>query len=47
MNFYQTEMNRITRTCYSNQEQIGMVVIIRSFIKDKFVKELILSLLSR
>ncbi|MDB5279657.1 MAG: transcriptional regulator, AraC family [Ferruginibacter sp.] len=47
MNFYQTEMNRIKRTCYSNKEQIGTVVGVRNFIEDNFEKQLNLSLLSR
>ncbi|MDN3656200.1 helix-turn-helix domain-containing protein [Ferruginibacter paludis] len=47
MNFYQKEMNRIKRSCYSNKEQIGIVIGIRIFIEDNFANDLNLSLLSR
>jgi AraC-like DNA-binding protein len=47
MNFYQTEMNRIRRTLFSNEVQLETVIRIRNFIEDNFEKELNLNLLSR
>jgi AraC-like DNA-binding protein len=47
MNFYQTEMNRIRRTLFSNEVQLETVIRIRNFIEDNFDKELTLNLLSR
>jgi AraC-like DNA-binding protein len=47
MNFYQTEMNRIRRTLFSNDVQLETVIRIRNFIEDNFENELNLNLLSR
>jgi AraC-like DNA-binding protein len=47
MNFYQTEMNRIRGTLFSNEVQLETVIRIRNFIEDNFEKELNLNLLSR
>ncbi len=47
MNFYQTEMNRIRRTLFSNEVQLETAIRIRNFIEDNFEKELNLNLLSR
>jgi AraC-like DNA-binding protein len=47
MNFYQQEMERIRRICYSNERQIETVIGIKNFIDNNFTKELNLDLLSR
>jgi methylphosphotriester-DNA--protein-cysteine methyltransferase len=47
MTFYETEMNRIRRICYSNQGQLEMVIGIKNFIDSNFEKELNLTSLSR
>jgi AraC-like DNA-binding protein len=46
MNYYQTEINRIKRICYSNQGQIETVISTRHYINNNFDKELNLNLLS-
>lgn len=46
MTFYQNEINRIRRSCYSNQGQIETVIGIRHYINDNFDKELNLDVLS-
>ena len=47
MNFYQSEINRIRRICYSNEGQIQTVIGTRNFIDHNFDQELTLNLLSR
>lgn len=46
MNFYQMEINRIRKICYSNEGQIQTVIGARHFIDHNFDKELNLNLLS-
>jgi AraC-like DNA-binding protein len=46
MTFYQTEINRIKRICYSNKGQIETVIGTRNYINNNFDKELNLKLLS-
>ena len=47
MNYYQTEISRIRRICYSNDKQLKTVIAIRNFIDNNFDQELNLDLLSR
>lgn len=46
MNFYQREIIRIRKCCYSNEGQIQTVIGTRNFINNNFDKELNLDLLS-
>ena len=46
MNYYQTEINRIRSTCYSNKGQIETVIGARHYINNNLDKELNLNLLS-
>jgi len=46
MNFYQQELNRISRICYKNKGQIKTVIRTRNFIENNFEQELSLKLLS-
>ncbi|WP_460934793.1 helix-turn-helix domain-containing protein [Spirosoma humi] len=46
MTFYQTEINRIRRICYSNQKQLQTVIALRNFINNNFDNELTLGKLS-
>jgi AraC-like DNA-binding protein len=46
MNFYQREINRIRKICYSNEGQIQSVIGTRNFIDNNFDKELNLNVLS-
>ena len=46
MSFYQTEIERIRRICYSNQGQIQTVIGARSFIDQHYDKALNLDLLA-
>jgi AraC-like DNA-binding protein len=47
MNFYQQEISRIRRICFSNKGQIETVIGIRNFIDNNYQQELNLDLLSR
>jgi AraC-like DNA-binding protein len=47
MNFYQSEIDRIRKICYSNEGQIRTVIGTKNFIDHNFDKELSLDLLSR
>ena len=47
MTFYQQELDRITATVYSNQEQIDTVIGIRNYINNNYGSELNLDYLSR
>lgn len=47
MNFYQREINRIRKTCYSNAGQIRTVMGTKNFIDHNFDQELDLNLLSK
>ena len=46
MNYYQSEINRISNICYSNKGQIETVIDTRHYINNNFDKELNLNLLS-
>jgi len=46
MTFYQREINRIKKTCHSNEEQIKTVIGTRNLINNNYEKELNLELLS-
>jgi len=46
MNFYQQEINRISKICYKNEEQIKTVIRTRRFIENNFEQELNLDVLS-
>lgn len=46
MNFYQQEINRISKICYKNEGQIKTVIRTKRFIENNFEKELNLDLLS-
>ena len=46
MNFYQKEIERIKKICYSNDKQIQTVIKTKKFIDDNFINELNLNLLS-
>ncbi len=46
MNFYQRELDRIRKICYSNEGQIQTVIGTRKFIDLNFDRELNLDLLS-
>lgn len=46
MNYYQTEIIRIKRICYSNEEQIETVISTRHYINNNFDQELNLKLLA-
>src|SRR5262245_11088528 len=46
MTFYQTEINRIRKICFSNEEQIQTVIGTRNFIDHNFDQELNLNVLS-
>ena len=46
MTFYQREINRIKKVCYSNERQISAVIKTRNFINKNFEKEVDLILLS-
>lgn len=47
MNYYQTEISRIRRICYSNDKQLKTVIALRNFIDNNFDQELNLDVLSR
>jgi AraC-like DNA-binding protein len=47
MTYYQTEINRISNSCYSNKTQIETVVGTRHYINHNFDRELNLNLLSQ
>jgi hypothetical protein len=46
MNYYQQEIKRISRICFSNEGQIQAVIRTKNFIDQNFDKELNLDLLS-
>ena len=46
MNYYQTEINRISNICYSNKGQIETVIGTRHYINNNLDKALNLNLLS-
>lgn len=46
MNYYQNEIERIRKVCYSNDRQIKTVISTKSYIDHKFDEELNLDLLS-
>ncbi|MEP0264633.1 AraC family transcriptional regulator [Dokdonia sp.] len=46
MTFYEAEIKRIQKICYSNDKQINTVVATRNFIYNNFEKELNLDYLS-
>ena len=46
MTFYETEIKRIRRICYSNDKQIEAVIATRNFIDNNFDKDLKLDFLS-
>ena len=46
MNFYQQEINRISKICYKNEGQLQTVIRTKKFIDTHFEKELNLNLLS-
>jgi AraC-like DNA-binding protein len=46
MTFYEREINRIRKICYSNEGQVKMVIGTRKFIDNNFDKDINLNLLS-
>ncbi len=46
MTFYETQISRIQKSCYSNEMQIATVIATRSFIDDNFNTDLNLDVLS-
>ena len=46
MNFYQQEINRISKICYKNDVQIKTVIRTKRFIENNFEQELNLDVLS-
>jgi methylphosphotriester-DNA--protein-cysteine methyltransferase len=46
MNFYQQEINRISKICYKNEGQIQTVIRTKKFIENNFEQELNLDVLS-
>jgi AraC-like DNA-binding protein len=46
MNFYQQEINRISKICYKNEGQIQTVIRTKRFIENNFEQELNLDVLS-
>jgi len=46
MNFYQQEINRISKICYKNDGQIKIVIRTKRFIENNFEQELNLDVLS-
>jgi len=46
MNFYQQEINRISKICYKNDGQIKTVIRTKRFIENNFEQELNLDVLS-
>lgn len=46
MTFYQVEINRIRKICYSNEKQLKTVIAMRKFIDSNFDKEISLAFLS-
>ena len=46
MTFYEKEINRIRKLCYSNQGQLDTVIGIRNYIDNNYEKEINLDLLS-
>ncbi|WP_343618641.1 AraC family transcriptional regulator [Flavobacterium sp.] len=46
MNFYQKEINRISKICYKNEGQIKTVIRTKKFIENNFEQELNLDVLS-
>lgn len=46
MTFYEKEINRIRKICYSNQGQLDTVIGIRNYIDNNYEKEINLDLLS-
>ena len=46
MTFYETEINRIRKICYSNDKQLETVISLRHFIDTNFEKEINLKFLS-
>jgi methylphosphotriester-DNA--protein-cysteine methyltransferase len=46
MNFYQQEIQRISKICYKNEEQIKTVIRTKKFIENNFEQELSLDVIS-
>ncbi|NER12105.1 helix-turn-helix domain-containing protein [Leptobacterium flavescens] len=46
MTFYETEINRIKKICFSNDKQLETVISLRNFIDNNFEKEINLKFLS-
>ncbi|UII19877.1 helix-turn-helix domain-containing protein [Fulvivirga ligni] len=46
MNHYQTELNKIRKSCFSNDRQLETVIAVRNYIDNHFDQELNLELLS-
>lgn len=46
MTFYETELKRIRKICYSNDKQIETVIATRNFIDNNFEKEVNLDFLA-
>lgn len=46
MNFYKSEIERIRKICFSNEQQIQTVIGIKNFIENNFESDLNLDLLS-
>ncbi len=46
MTFYETEIDRIRKICYSNDKQLETVISLRNFIDNNFEKEINLVFLS-
>jgi len=47
MTFYETEMERIRKLCYSNDKQLETVIAVRNYIDHNFEKEVNLDFLSQ
>lgn len=47
MNFYQTEINRIRKICYSNDQQLKTVITLRNFMDNHFAEDVDLALLTQ
>lgn len=46
MTFYETEIHRIRKICYSNDKQLKTVIAMRNFIDSNFEKEINLQFLA-
>lgn len=46
MNYFQSEVLRISHVCYSNYNQVEMAIGLRRFINDHFAERLTLDILS-